>query len=172
MADQAEGGMEFSIMSLVKDPLFELISALAENIKDLRAISEHLESVPPRSEEPKRAGGGMGSSVNDSLQGPDATYGLNQQTLERASLSECTIRTLQKANRPEIFPRQSELTAAQAGIRMSIREEHESRQSDQERATGRRHDLGPLALKVARAFALKRAEETRSQTRSRKRQKR
>ena len=146
-----EGENDFAIMTLVQDPLVSLVPRLAENVAALQAIAKRLQSIKPGMEDissPKDC-----EDLSIGIEGPDGNYGLDQSMIDQASVSKSTAEVLQCNSYSDLVRHKSELLAVQAVIRTSITEEHESRQSDQQRACGRRHDIEPLTIQLLRDLA-------------------
>ena len=142
-----EGENDFAIMSLVQDPLASLVHRLAENVAVLQAIGKQLQTIKPNEEDSSSPRICEDLSVGV-IEGPDASYGLDESMIDNALVSKSTAEVLQCNDYSEMVSRKSELLAVQAGLRTSIKEEHESRQSDQQRASARRHDIEPLTIQL------------------------
>lgn len=156
MAEYEEGQIEFSILSLVKAPLSGLVSALAENVKSLCVLSDHVEAMQRGLKDSVASSRnefatGLGSLVSR----PDPVYGLTQDLIDHAE----PLPSVQDAihNRAELKVLQlwKDLIVGQAGLRTSIREEQLSDCSDQERAASRRFDYGPSVHNVVQLLAKK-----------------
>jgi len=140
MAQYEDRQIEFAILSLVRDPLLDLIPRLAENVRSLNGLSARLDAVKPDWREFE-----MPSASDDAtavLTGPDPMYGMMQEHLDRARYPE-NVETLCESEAVEDMTTQrQQLVTAQAGLRLSIKEEQQSNQSDEEKAAARRCDYG------------------------------
>lgn len=147
-----EGANDFAVMSLVEDPLATLVPRLAENVAALQAITKHLQSIKTSSED-SLSRDKCEDLSKDFVDGPDLGYGLDQGMIDKALVSKSTMKTLQCSDYSVLVTHRFELLAAQGSICSSIKEEQESRRSDQERATRRRHDIEPLSIQLLRALS-------------------
>lgn len=169
MASYDEGAGDFVLMSLVHDPLVSLVAALAENVRANQATTSRLErsnSLRPKS---MTNGDCSNSGPTDLVLGPDPAFGLTQTAIDHASISERTTTILNDDDLAKVVENHSELIATQTAIRASIKGELDSRRADEEKANGRRFDFGPLALKMARILARKRAWGKKGKPRKRPR---
>ena len=106
------------------------------------------------------------------LTGPDPAYGLSLETIEQASLPSKIVSALRSLVASDIMGCQEELRDAQASLRALIKDEHEAKRLDQQKANARRYDYGPLALKLAQVLARKPIAEYNKINSKRKKQKR
>ena len=157
MAQYEEGQIEFAILSLVRDPLLEIIPALAENVKAICALSSRLDVIKPGWED------FFDSSIKDEIVGRDSlsvganfTYGITQEMLDQAQPSQAVIDLCHGNKAPDILAHYGQLITAQAGLRMSIRDEIQSNQSDEERAAARTCDYGARMQSFVRKMKVKR----------------
>ena len=163
MAQYEEGHIEFAILSLVRDPLLELIPALAENVKGIRALSTKLDDVTPGWTDFIDYSTNSGLSGADSLiSEPDLAYGLTQEMLDQTKPSQAVIDLCQSDAASDILGHRGQLLTMQAGLRMSIREEMQSNQSDEERAAARTCDYGARMQKFVRKMNLKKQSTERA----------
>ena len=155
MSEYEEGQIEFAILSLVRDPLLDLLPALATNVKGIQALTAHLEGIYAEKEKGDSTKHQEGSLSDDILTGPDLTIGLTQDKIEQAE----TLPSIESAIGSHVISTirlcQQELCVAQIRLRALIRDEYEAKHSDEEKANARRHDYGPLALKLAQILARK-----------------
>jgi ubiquitin carboxyl-terminal hydrolase L5 len=154
MAEYEDGQIEFSILSLVKAPLSGLVSALAENVKSLCALSAHVEAMESSWQETAASSRnefatGLGSLVSR----PDPIYELTQDIIDQADTLPSVQDVIQKNIERGVLQLWNDLIVAQAGLRTSIREEQLSNRSDQERAASRRFDYGPSVHNVVQLLA-------------------
>ena len=146
MAQYEEGQIEFSIMSLAKEPLSELVTALAQNVKSINFLSQHLDQVKPGwtdfLSEPTYSDNATNS---DTILGPCEQYELRQTSIDQVKLCSKIQTQLTSDKVEELLAFRQELVTAQAGLRASFRDEAKAIKADNERATSRRNDKGQLA---------------------------
>ena len=153
MSEYAESQIEFAIMSLVRDPLFDLVPALASNVRGIQVLSKHLKDSSANREDDLATVDEKACIPEGTLTGPCPAFGLTSDTLEKAQVPS-SIQPIVSGDGEGLVSLQ-ELYAAQAELRTSVGDEHDTRRLDQERANARRHDYGPLALKLAQILARK-----------------
>lgn len=157
MAEYEEGQIEFSVLSLVKTPLAGFISALAQNVKSLVALSNQEQAMEDISIlAVNLACGEFRSGPELAVCMPDAAYGLTQDMIDQAVIPPDVQGAIEGGEVPMITQLWRELTIAQAGLKASIGEEQLSNQLDQERADSRRWDYGPAVHNLIRSLATKR----------------
>ena len=151
MAQYEEGQIEFAILSLVRDPLLEMTPALAENVKGINALSTRLDIVKP----------GWKDFTDGDIAGTDSmissfnlAYGLTQEVLDQAEPSQAVM-DLCHGNVSDIIGYREHLITSQASLRMAIREEIQSNQSDEERAAARTCDYGARMQNFVRKMSVK-----------------
>ena len=152
MAEYEEGQIEFSILSLVKDPLLDLIPILAENIKSLIAVTSYIEGI---ASEIALGEDQRGFEVPGTLTSSDSAYGLTPGAIEQANVSSKVDSALQSQVLSDVIDCRRELLSSQAILRASIRNEYEAKHLEDQKANARRYDYGPLALKLAQVLARK-----------------
>ena len=157
MAQYEEGQIEFAILSLVRDPLLEMIPALAKNVKAISTLSSRLDVIKPGWED------FFDSSIKNDIVGRNSlsidasfTYGITQRMLDQAQPSQAVTDLCHGNKVPDILAHYEQLSTAQVGLRMSIREEMQSNQSDEERAAARRCDYGARMQNFVRKMKVKR----------------
>ena len=152
MAEYEEGQIEFSILSLVRDPLLDLILKLAENVKSLIVVALYLEGAASRNalEDDRR-----GCEVEGTLTSADSTYGLKSEAIDQANVSSKVDLAMQSRVLSDVLDCRRELLHSQATLRASIRDEYEAKHMEDQKANARRYDYGPLALKLAQVLARK-----------------
>ncbi|KAL9076400.1 MAG: hypothetical protein Q9161_001116 [Pseudevernia consocians] len=156
MAQYEEGQIEFAILSLVRDPLLEMIPALAENVKAINALSTRLDIVKPGWEAfTDSLTDGELAGTDSLINNPNLAYGLTQEMLEQAKPSQAVMDLCHGDIASDILGHREQLIAAQANIRMSIREEIQSNQSDEERAASRTCDYGARMQNFVRKMRVK-----------------
>lgn len=156
MAQYEEGQIEFAILSLVRDPLLETIPALAKNVKAINALSIRLDIVKPGWKD------FVDSSTNGEIAGTDSligntnlAYGLTQEMLDQAEPSQAVMALCLSDIASDILGHREQLVTTQAGLRMSIREEMQSNQSDEERAAARTCDYGARMQRFVRKMRVR-----------------
>ena len=152
MAEYEEGQIEFSILSLIRDPLLDLIPMLAENIKSLIVVTSYLEDI---ASENALGNDQRGCEVEGTLTSSDSAYGLTARAIEQAHVSSKVDSALQSQVLSDIIDCRRELVDSQARLRASIRDEYEAKHMEDQQANARRYDYGPLALKLAQVLARK-----------------
>lgn len=146
MAQYEEGQIEFAIMSLVREPLADLVTALAENVMSINVLSQRLGQVKPGWEDflSERTGDGKAAG-DETIIGPCEHYQLYAETIDQAEPSPVLQTRLKSDRVTELLTAREELVTAQAGLRASIRDETKAFRTDNERAASRRNDKGLLA---------------------------
>ena len=154
MAQYEEGQLEFSILSLARNPLLNLIPKLAENVKSISGLSARLDELKPDWREFDIA------SINDEssslLDASDAGYGLTQESTDRAELPEDVARLCASEVVEDIIAKRQQLRTAQAELRFCIKEEQQAIRSDEERAAARKCDYGARMQEFVRRVKTKR----------------
>ncbi|KAL8944821.1 MAG: hypothetical protein Q9216_000243 [Gyalolechia sp. 2 TL-2023] len=146
MAQYEEGQIEFAIMSLVREPLADLVAALADNVKSINVLEQRLGQVKPDWEDylSERRDGSNAAS-HETVAGPCEQYRLYAETIDQAQPSSELQARLKSDGVPELLTAREAYVAAQAGLRASIKDETKAFQTDNERAASRRNDQGLLA---------------------------
>ena len=146
MAQYEDGQIEFAILSLVKEPLTQLVATLAENVKSIFSIRQRLlqlQSDQGGLQPDTAAGNNLGEE--DLLLGPCEQYRLSQEAIGQTVLSPEVEQHLKSDDIVGLSAVTQELGTAQASIRASIRDEIKAIQADDDRAATRRNDKGLLA---------------------------
>ncbi|KAL4923277.1 ubiquitin C-terminal hydrolase 37 [Aspergillus undulatus] len=152
-----EDQIEFSILSLARDPLPDLISQLAVNIKQLQSISRTITAGKQREigADPQT----MAFLSDNALLGPDASYEVTERVLEEAAVPVSKQEENIGCSADELVKQGIDLGRAQLELRAAIREEQQSRRADEEYAAGRRYDYGPAIRTWLRLLARKQVIE-------------
>ena len=156
MAQYEEGHIEFAILSLVRDPLHEMVSALAENVKAINVLLARLDIVKPEWQD--TCDPPINSEVagtNSLIREPSLAYGLTQEMLDRAALHQAVVDLCHGSVASDMVRHGEQLISMQADLRMSIREEIQSNRSDEERAAARASDYGARMQNFVRKMRLK-----------------
>lgn len=162
MARYEDGQTEFSILGLVKAPLDGVISQLAQNVKNIGALGEKLNSVRPGWKNEPGASGHSNLGEHGVITGQSQAYSLTQGQIDKTEVSPevqaLVLRDIAAAcNSPRAWDIQGpadnglddllvcmqELVKQQADLRTSISEELEEFHQDRERAAKRRRDWTP-----------------------------
>lgn len=155
MAEYEEGQIEFSILSLSKDPMTVYLDDLASNVKALQHINSRLSELGENCDE--------ADSENAVLDGPDAQYGLTPAILELALVPSELAKTAENGNKAhdlDSLARQRQtLVEQQRLLRTQIKDEQLSRQSELDYARSRRHDYSSAVHCWTRLLARKRKFE-------------
>lgn len=152
MAQYEENQIEFAILSLVKDPLIDLVSNLADNVYDLRAIQSQLDDIQPdwRSFTTNDFDEGNGYHKLMFLLGPDPSLGLTEEHISTTRVRQTQEHRFEVKSATAGLAKRKELILAQQGLRMAIQEEIQSKRLEQERASARTRDSGAKMQKFAR----------------------
>lgn len=156
MAQYEEGHIEFAILSIVRDPLLEMIPALAENVKAINALSARLDIVKPGWEEFIDSSTiSATASTHGLITKSNLAYGLTQKLLNQAEVSQVVVDLCHGDVASDILGHREQLITTQAGLRVSIRDEMQSNQSDEERAASRTCDYGARMQNFVRKMRVK-----------------
>lgn len=158
MARYEEGQIEFSILSLVREPLSELTLSLAQNVKSLNLLSERLDVLQADGKD--FAANGKGQPADLTVVGPEPELGLTQQMIDQSSYLSFVEESISSDVPSVLIELQQKLLTAQAGLRASIKEEQQAIFSDQERATSRRFDYGPAIHEIIHLLSRKQMIES------------
>ena len=156
MAQYEEGHIEFAILSLVRDPLLEMVPALAENVKAINQLSTRLDVVKP----------GWKESINSStdreiaeiaslISKPNLAYGLTQEMIDQSEVSRIVTDLCYCNVASDMLRHREQLITIQKGLQISIREEIQSNQSDEEKAAARTCDYGARMQNFVRKMQVK-----------------
>ena len=153
MAQYEEGQIEFAILSLVRDPLLNLIPMLAENVRSIAELSARLDVVKPdwRDFETTPVNGGSTGLLTAS----NAFHGLSQKELDQVEIPEVISKLCQSNTADDLLARRQQLATAQAGLRLSVRDEQQSNQLDEDRACARKCDYGARMQNFVRKVKMK-----------------
>lgn len=162
MARYEDGQTEFSILGLVKAPLDGVISQLAQNVKNICALREKLNSERPGWKNEPGASGHSNLDEHVVITGQSQAYLLTQAQLDKTEVSPDVQALVLKdiaaaCNSPRAGDIQGpadngldgllvcmqELVNQQLDLRTSISEELETCHQDRERAAKRRQDWTP-----------------------------
>ncbi|KAF7164964.1 hypothetical protein CNMCM5623_009342 [Aspergillus felis] len=159
MAEYEEDQIEFSILSVAKDPLVELEDMLAVNVKCLEAVNRRLASHE-EAEETCPGPECPASLLENTILGPDSSFNLTRHRIEGAIIPPDREVQNAKASAEELRQHKYQLSNEQRELRASILEEQQSHRADDDYATGRRFDYGPAVRAWIRFLARKRIIES------------
>lgn len=162
MARYEDGQAEFSILGLVKAPLDGVICQLAQNVKNICALRDKINSIKPGWTNDPGASGHFNLGEHGVIIGQSQAYSLTQGQLDKTEVSpdvqELVLRDITVAyssNRAcdiqepvdnglnDLLVCMQELVNQQVDLRTSISEELEACNQDRERAAKRRQDWTP-----------------------------
>ena len=147
MAEYEEDQIEFSILSLVKDPLHSLVDDLAVNVKCLETINGRIAALQDKTEpEP---------TLDNTVLGPAGSFSLTREAIDNAEIPANQKGSYQCNSVGELSQRRQNLSNEQQQLRAAIKEEQQSQQADDDYATGRRYDYGPAVRTWMRFLARK-----------------
>ncbi|KAL4783959.1 hypothetical protein BJX76DRAFT_328626 [Aspergillus varians] len=157
MEEYEEDQIEFSVLSLVRDPLPDLVNQLAVNIKQLQTIERAISSrereatgVGPRA---------MAPLPENTLLGTDVSYEVTENTISEAAVPAGKEEEYLGCQMDELVQQRIDLSRAQLELRATIRDEQQSQRADDDYAAGRRYDYGPAVRTWLRLLARKRVIE-------------
>lgn len=154
MAEYEEDQIEFSILSLAKDPMTEHVANLSSNVKSLSFLNRRLDELQGSPLAPDNTHGEL-HNIEESILGPDPSFFLNQKDLDHAQVSEDLIGKCKAENPGDILNIKQDLIVRQKALRLLIKEEQQSRQMDEDYAESRTHDYGPAICHWVRLLARK-----------------
>lgn len=146
MAAHEEEEIEFSILGLVHDPLPELVTDLATNVKILEFLNERA-TVLCSSTDPL--------TRDDAVFGPDSSLSLTRKDIDAAVIPSETLAEYRTCSNSQLQEHQQRTHNRQRELRSRIREEQQAHRSDDEYAAGRRYDYGPAIRWWLRLLARK-----------------
>lgn len=155
MAEYEEDQIEFSILSLVKDPLIDLTDELAANVKCLELVIGLIDAHKEASSTAEP----VASLLENTIVGPQPSYALTQECIDRAVIAAGQREEYQACSVHALIQHLERLSASQLGLRTTIKEEQQSNQADDDYAAGRRYDYGPAVRLWIRFLARKRMLE-------------
>lgn len=159
MAEYEEDQIEFSILSVAKDPLVELEDKLAINVKCLEAVNRWLASRE-QAEGTCRGPENPVSLLENTILGPDSSFNLTRHRIDAVTIPPEREVQYAKASAEELRQHRYWLSNEQRELRASILEEQQSHWADDNYATGRRYDYGPAVRAWIRFLARKRVIES------------
>ncbi len=155
MAQYEENQIEFAILSLVKDPLVDLLSDLAENVNGLMATLSQLDEI--QHDWASFIDNSNGQDKAEFLKGADAGLGLTEEHISKARAMQENEHQRPLESATAGLRKRNELIVAQQCLRIAIQEENQSVGLEQARARARNSDFGVKMQKFARSVQAKKA---------------
>lgn len=146
MAAYEEDEIEFSILGLVHDPLPDLVTELAVNVKSLEVLNERASSLGSLPE---------ALALDDIVLGPDDSLTLTREAIDAVVIPAEILQEYHTCSETQLLQHQQTQSQNQRGLRSRIREEQQSHRSDDEYAAGRRYDYSPAIRWWLRLLARK-----------------
>lgn len=145
MAEYEDNQIEFSVLSVAKDPLIEHVAQLNANFKSLRLLNRNLSPEQGRIPD------------DGTVLGPDTMCGSTETDIDQTQVEPFVQNLLEPAknSNEELERLKNNLIEAQMSIRASILEEQQLHEADEQYAAGRRHDYSPAVLTWLRLLARK-----------------
>lgn len=141
----ATGGIEFVLLSLVKDPLIAHQAELSENVKSLQEVQARLSAVNPAWRDFSTDGSHEEQSKEaDVIFGASEVMGVSEEDIRQAKIQPSIARQLEGECPAKLMSLRQQLMTSQAGLRRTVMDEKSQAQDDRRRATERRHEYGPL----------------------------
>ncbi|KAL4864964.1 hypothetical protein BDV12DRAFT_175355 [Aspergillus spectabilis] len=156
MQEYSTDQIEFSVLSVLRDPLLGLVDQLAVNIKHLQTVERIINS---REHEATGVGRRAIAPLPEStLLSPDESYGVTEQAVQVAAVP-AEEDEYAGSSIDELAQRRIEVSGEQLKLRMAIREEQQLQREDDEKAARRKYDYGPAIRTWLRFLARKRVIE-------------
>ena len=143
MANYESDQIEFAILSLVRDPLMNLIPSLAQNVKVLNFTLPRLRGMSETFE----------LDTLNCTTGPEPRYRLTYDLIESQNIPKADNNILVGGTQTELRGLYEKLISVQNDLQAKIEEELELIRIEDERTARRRHDNGPLIQKWIRFLA-------------------
>jgi len=143
MESLSSGGIEFALISLVKDPMTVHQEDLAQNIRCLQEVQSKLSAVKPSWRDFSTDSDETECARRDSVvSGPHEGYGIRDGAIADSAIPSAIAEQL-KVDCPEkLIALRQDLVTAQSGLRSMIKSEQSQAEFDQRRALERRYDYG------------------------------
>jgi len=151
MEEYEEDQIEFSILSLGRDPLLSLTEKLAINVKILELVNKRIGDTA-KSETAAADG------EDNTILGPDASLSLTREAIDHAEIPANQKEAYESCSLEELSKFRQKLSEEQQDLRAAIRLERESEHADDDYAAGRRYNYqgyGPAVGKWLRFLARK-----------------
>lgn len=157
MEEYEEGQIEFSILSLAKDPLVDLVDRLAINVRTLDSVTRRLVSAQQGESD---SGTESAELLRGAIRGPDETFGLTTERIDQAKVHAELEAKYNACSLQDLAEYQQRLATEQQLLRVAIREEQQSLQADDDYVAGRRYDYGPAVRAWMYSLARKKVLES------------
>ncbi|KAI4759193.1 cysteine proteinase [Aureobasidium sp. EXF-3400] len=148
MAQYEEGQMQFSLMAVVQDPVIEDRRILAQNILSLQKIELRLNEISQ-----DWCSYTSPDSENSVLFGASDEYGLTDEMVAMANISENLTQQLRSSCPDSLLKVRQELMTNQAGCRAQVRDSQQAERLDAKESMHRRHDYGSFVKAWMQALA-------------------
>jgi ubiquitin carboxyl-terminal hydrolase L5 len=142
MTDLSEENIDFSLLAVVQDPLYNDTTDLAVNIKTMQQIDEELAKVDPNWPVHEDAADCLG---DESLDGASEDYKVTVEMIDSAQISSANHEKFQKPQSVGALLKLKKcLISQQKMLKSSIRSGKAEEDERQEQVNMRRRDFGPL----------------------------
>ncbi|KAK2747270.1 hypothetical protein FQN57_002168 [Myotisia sp. PD_48] len=152
MAEYTEDQIEFSILSLSKDPMDTHISNLASNVKSIRALNHQGPCSGVSSPATKNSHVCLDDGI---LDGPDPTYGLTQEILDNTVVPEDVVLRCKTGDAEGLAEDKQRISNQQKTLRLAIKEEQQARAAEKEYVDSRVFDYEPAVRRWVQILAQK-----------------
>ena len=125
----ASGGIEFNLLSLVKDPVSRLQAALSNNVDRLQILEDHLDEVNPSWRD--LANDDSKEQRSCMISGANEKYGVSNTSIERSALPASKEEQLKTDCDDNLIDQRQTLMTAQTKLRSSIANEQAQAVDDQ-----------------------------------------
>lgn len=156
MDEYEEDQIEFSILSLVKDPLPGLVDKLAANVKCLQAVNGRIVALESTPDSETDFANYLGENT---ILGPDESFSLSKDKIDSSELPATQREIYEACSVEKLNQHRQSLSDEQRDLRATVRDEQQSQQADKDYATGRRYDYVPAVRAWMQFLAQKRAIE-------------
>lgn len=149
MEEYEEDQIEFSILSLGRDPLLGLTEKLAVNVKILEVVNKRLRDTT--NSETATAD----DTEDNTILGPDASLSLTREAIDHAEIPPDQKEAYESCSPEELNQCRQKLSEEQQELRAAVREEQQSKNADDDYAAGRRYNYGSTVGKWVGTLARK-----------------
>lgn len=149
MEEYEEDQIEFSILSLGRDPLLGLTEKLAVNVKSLEVINKRLGDMT------NYETAAADDTEDNTILEPDASLSLSREAIDHAEIPPDQKEAYESCSPEELNQWRQKLSEEQQELRAAIREEQQSKNADDDYAAGRRYNYGSTVSKWVGILARK-----------------
>lgn len=149
MEEYEEDQIEFSILSLGRDPLLGLTEKLAVNVKSLEVVNKRLRDTT------NSETAAADDTEDNTILGPDASLSLTREAIDHAEIPADQKEAYESCSPEELNQFRQKLSEEQQELRAAIREEQQSKNADDDYAAGRRYNYGSTVSKWVSTLARK-----------------